>query len=50
MMVETIGMCDTPKECIENLLRVKQMHFPEQPLDWGYLLDKFAQHSKGLSK
>jgi len=30
-MVETIGRCDTPKESIENLLNVKQMHFPEQP-------------------
>jgi hypothetical protein len=46
MMVETIGRCDTPKECIENLLHVKQMHFPEQPIDWGYLLDNFAQQSK----
>jgi hypothetical protein len=42
MMVETMGRCDTPKESIENLLRVKEMHFPEQPLDWEYLLDKFA--------
>jgi hypothetical protein len=42
MMMETMGRCDTPKERIENLLRVKQMHFPEQPIDWGYLLDKFA--------
>jgi hypothetical protein len=42
MIVETIGRCDTPKERIENLLHVKQMHFPEQPIDWGYLLDKFA--------
>jgi hypothetical protein len=43
MMVETIGMCDTPKESIENLLRVKQMRFPEQSLDWEYLLDEFVQ-------
>jgi hypothetical protein len=42
MMVETMGRCDTSKEIIENLLHVKQMHFPEQPIDWGYLLDKFA--------
>jgi hypothetical protein len=41
MMVETMGRCDTPKESIENLLRVRQMYFPEQPLDWEYLLDKF---------
>ena len=43
MMVETIGRCDTPKESIENILRVKQMHFPEQQLiDWDYLLDKIS--------
>jgi hypothetical protein len=29
-------------ECIENLLRVKQMHFPDQTINWVYLLDKFA--------
>jgi hypothetical protein len=46
MMVETMGRCDTPKERIENLLCVKQMHFPEQPIDWEYLLDKFAQPSE----
>jgi hypothetical protein len=45
MMVETMGRCDTPKESIENLLSVKQTHFPEQSIDWGYLLDKFAQPS-----
>jgi hypothetical protein len=45
MMVETMGRCDTPKERIENLLCVKQMHFPEQSIGWGYLLDKFAQPS-----
>ena len=45
MMVETIGRCDTPKENIENLLCVKQMHFPEQPIDWEYLLDEFASNS-----
>jgi hypothetical protein len=43
-MVETMGRCDTPKERIEILLHVKQMHFPEQPIDWGYLLDSFMQH------
>jgi hypothetical protein len=42
MMVETIGRTDTPKENIENLLRVKQMHFPEQPIDWDHLLDGFS--------
>jgi hypothetical protein len=46
MMVETMGRCDTPKESIENLLCVKQMHFPEQPLNWEFLLDKFARPSK----
>ena len=44
-MVETMGRYDTPKERIEKLLTVKQMHFPEQRLDWEYLLDKFAQRS-----
>jgi hypothetical protein len=42
MMVETIGRCDTPKERIENLLHVKQIHFPEQSIDWVYLLNKFS--------
>jgi len=42
MMVETLGRCDTPKERIEILLRVRQMYFPEQPLNWEYLLDKIA--------
>jgi hypothetical protein len=37
MMVETMGRCDTPKECIENLLHVKRMHFPEQPIDWAII-------------
>jgi hypothetical protein len=45
MMVETMGRCDTPKENIENMLRMKQLHFPEQPLDWEYLLNKFTQPS-----
>jgi hypothetical protein len=38
-MVETMGRTDTPKESIEKLLTVKQMHFPDQPIDWEYLLD-----------
>jgi hypothetical protein len=42
MMVWTLGRCDTPKERIENLLHVKQMHFPSQPIDWDHLLDEFA--------
>jgi hypothetical protein len=42
MMVETMGRCDTPKERIENMLHVKQMFFPDQPIDWGHLLDQFA--------
>jgi hypothetical protein len=41
-----MGRCDTPTESIENMLNVKQMHFPEQPIDWEYLLDKFAKPSK----
>jgi hypothetical protein len=45
MMVETMGRCDTPKTNIENLLCVKQMYFPEQPLDWDHLLDNFASQS-----
>jgi hypothetical protein len=45
MMVETMGRTDTPKESIENLLSVRQMHFPEQTIDWEYLLDKFAEPS-----
>jgi hypothetical protein len=47
MMVETMGRTDTPKESIENLLRVKQLHFIEQPISWEYLLNKFAQPSRG---
>ena len=42
MMVETIARCVTPKESIENLIRLKQMHFAEQPLHWDYLLDEFV--------
>jgi hypothetical protein len=49
MMVETMGRCDTPKGKIENLLHVKQMHFPEQPIDWEYLLDEFASNSQHVS-
>jgi hypothetical protein len=45
MMVETMGRCDTPKENIENLLCVKQMYFPDQPIDWDYLLDEFVKPS-----
>jgi hypothetical protein len=46
MMVETMGRTDTPKENIENMLWMKQLHFPEQPINWGYLLDKFVQPSQ----
>jgi hypothetical protein len=45
MMVKTMGRCNTPKESIENLLSVKQMHFPEQPIDWEYLLEEFSSSS-----
>ena len=45
MMVETLGLCDTPKERIEILLCVREIHFPEQPRDWEHLLDKFAARS-----
>ena len=44
--VETLGRCDTPKESIENLLFVKQMHFHDQTIDWDYLLDQFAIPSR----
>jgi hypothetical protein len=46
MMVQTMGRCDTPKERIENLMHVKQMHFHEQPIDWEYLLDEFVKPSR----
>jgi hypothetical protein len=46
MMVETMGRCDTPTERIDNLLHVQQTLFPEQPIDWEYLLDKFAEPSE----
>jgi hypothetical protein len=42
-MVWTMGRCDTPEENIQNLLHVKQMHFPEQPIDWDLLLDEFVK-------
>ena len=45
LMVETMGTCDTPQESIENLLCVKQVHYPDQLIDWGYLLDLFAEPS-----
>ena len=41
-MVETMGRTDTPKESIENMLHVRQIHFPEQPIDWEYLLNEFV--------
>ena len=44
--METLGRCDTPKESIENLLFVKQMHFHDQTIDWDYLLDQFAIPSR----
>jgi hypothetical protein len=45
LMVETMGRCDTPNDRIQNLLCVKQTLFPVQPLNWDYLLDKFAEPS-----
>jgi len=42
MMVETMGKCDTPKESIENLVLVRLIHFPDQLIDWGYLLNEFS--------
>jgi hypothetical protein len=44
-MAETMGRCDTPKERIENLLNIRLLHFPDQPLDWDYLLDEFVHPS-----
>jgi hypothetical protein len=44
-MVWTMGRCDTPEENIQNLLHVKQMHFPDQPIDWDHLLDEFVKPS-----
>jgi hypothetical protein len=49
MMVKTMGRCDTPKERIENLLHVKQTISPDQPINWEYLLDKFAGPSNCTS-
>jgi hypothetical protein len=37
IMVRTMGRCDTPKECID----VKKTYFPEQIINWEYLLDDF---------
>jgi len=45
MMVKTMGRTDTPKENIEDLLHATQMHFPEQPIDWEYLLNEFIKPS-----
>ena len=46
MMVETMGRTETPKESINNLLWVKQMHFPDQPIDWEHLLGNFANPTR----
>ena len=40
-----MGRCNTPEENIENLLHVKQMHYPEQPVDSDLLLDEIASPS-----
>jgi hypothetical protein len=45
MMVETMGRCETPEERIDNLLHVRQLHFPCQPIDWEYLLNEFVKPS-----
>jgi hypothetical protein len=44
-MVETMGRCDTAKESIHNLLHLKQIHFPDQPINWEYLLNEFVKPS-----
>lgn len=41
-MVETIRRCNAPKESIEKLLFAEILHFPDQPLDWDYLLNYVA--------
>jgi hypothetical protein len=46
LMVETMGRCNTPKECIEKLLRVKKTYFPEQTINWEYLLDELSLPSR----
>jgi hypothetical protein len=46
MMLKTMGRTDTQKERIENLLHVRQMLFPEQPIDWEYLLNEFVEPSE----
>jgi hypothetical protein len=45
MMLKTMGRTSTPKERIEKMLHVRQLHFPEQPINWEYFLDEFALHS-----
>ena len=32
-----------PFYTLEYILQVKQMHFPDQPIDWEYLLDEFVK-------
>ena len=41
-----IRRTDTTKESIENLLHVRQFHFPEQTIDWEYLLNEFVKPSE----
>ena len=43
-----MGSCDTPKESINNLLLVKGMYFPDEPIDWDDLLNEFAKPSQVL--
>jgi hypothetical protein len=45
MMLKTMGRTSTPKERIEKMLHVRQLHFPEQPINFEYLLDEFALRS-----
>ena len=37
-----MGRFNTSKESIKYMLRVKQMHFPDQLLDWDHLLDEIT--------
>jgi hypothetical protein len=44
MLILTIGRTDAP-----NLLQVKQIHFPDQSIDWEYLLDEFSSPYMNIS-
>ena len=33
------------RKALNNLLRAKQIHYPDQPIDWDHLLDEFLSSS-----